>query len=214
MSMSFITGDATYPALGDTVQYADGTMKYNAFFPAIASVGDGSTISFPPYHNVSQDATSGYFKQGTVAGGGDANGWTGQYLPNWAWTSSNPAAGSPSAFQYPYVFFHVSCATCNLTSGNGGSSHVGVANVKNITSVSVTPNPANTTVTINFALATRSQVTVTLTDMLGQVVASQNVASIGNGKAEINTSNLAAGVYFYTVTANGERATGRVVVAH
>ena len=50
--------------------------------------------------------------------------------------------------------------------------------------------------------------------MLGNTVATQNVANIGSGKATINTANLADGVYFYTVTANGERQTGRVAIAH
>jgi len=208
MSMAFITGDATYPAAGDTVQRADGSMKYNEFFPDIVSDGNGTTINFPPYHPINVDATAGYFKQ-EGANSGDADGWTGQFLPNWAWTSSNPSAGSPSAFQYLPTLFHVTCATCALMQTN-----VGVSTVKNITSVTAVPNPANTQVTINFTLVNNSQVTISLTDMLGNTVATQNVANIGSGKATINTANLADGVYFYTVTANGERQTGRVAIAH
>ena len=48
---------------------------------------------------------------------------------------------------------------------------------------------------------------------MGQVVASQN-ATGATGNVEFNTSALPAGIYIYTFNANGERTTGRIVVAH
>jgi len=75
--------------------------------------------------------------------------------------------------------------------------------------VNVYPNPATSTLNITFTSA--ATVNVTLTNLLGQVVASQNAT---NGKVVFNTTELPAGVYVFTLTANGEHTTGRVVIAH
>ncbi len=78
------------------------------------------------------------------------------------------------------------------------------------------PNPSNTNFTVPFTMGRDGKVTVTLTDITGQTVNTQVVNAIGGqaAKAEFNTANLAAGVYMYTVQANGQRTTSRVVVAH
>lgn len=200
-SLGFLSGDPSYVPF-DTVQYADGTMKHGQFMADVVFASDGSSAQFPVYSIA--DQTNGYFKR---EGSGDA-GWGGNYIPNWAW--SNATTGAASGLQYPYINYHVSCATCATL----GTSVVNVANVKNITSVNAVPNPASNVVTINFSLASTSDVTVTVTDMLGNVVATQKANNLNNGKATVNTADYAAGVYMYTVTANGERATGRFVVAH
>jgi hypothetical protein len=59
-------------------------------------------------------------------------------------------------------------------------------------------------------------VIVSLTNMIGQVVATQNMsASAGQETtATFNTSSLASGVYLYTVEANGQRVSNRFSVAH
>jgi hypothetical protein len=91
-----------------------------------------------------------------------------------------------------------------------------VAEVKQgITDVSAYPNPANNMLNIDFSLAQNASVTVSLTNMVGQVVATKNMGNVNSGKAIFSTTELSSGVYFYTVLTNsGERTTGRVVVAH
>ena len=80
--------------------------------------------------------------------------------------------------------------------------------------VTAYPNPANNKVTISYRLTSTADVTVSLTDMLGQIVNEQRINSVSGGKVVINTAGLSQGVYFYTITANGQRNTGRVVVVH
>jgi hypothetical protein len=213
MSVSFVSGDGhfspggLYPAFPahDTVRYSNGTAitgyKYgcwdaNIVFSATAS--GGTTANFPPY-NYPADHTSGYFKKI------GAPSWGGLYLPNWAW--SDALTGGGSALQYPAINFHVVCPACVLT----GSGTLGVKNVLNLDAVTVTPNPANDNLTISFSNGQNATVSVSLTNMLGQVVATQKTT---NGTSVFNTSALSAGVYIYTLEANGERSTGRVVVAH
>jgi hypothetical protein len=90
-----------------------------------------------------------------------------------------------------------------------------VANTnKLINGVNAYPNPANGVLNIPFELNEVANVSVTLTSMIGQVVATQNMGNVDNGVAKFNTSALATGMYIYTVNANGEHFTGRIVVTH
>ncbi|MBL7684062.1 MAG: T9SS type A sorting domain-containing protein [Flavipsychrobacter sp.] len=108
---------------------------------------------------------------------------------------------------YPYFSLYVKCPTCPT---------LGVNNVKNtnITSVSAYPNPANDEVKVKFNLKDAANTTVTIANTVGQVVISKNMGNVNAGEATFSTSNLANGVYFYTVEANGQRTTNRFVVSH
>ncbi|PQJ09789.1 hypothetical protein CJD36_017845 [Flavipsychrobacter stenotrophus] len=191
-SISFKSGDASFVP-GDTLNG-----EYNHYRPLYDFVENtaGNTL-FAPYD--STDLNSGQFK--TLPN--YENGWGDVYVPMYAWTSGSNA----SVLQHNVTAFHVVCASC--------TKMVNVTEVaKTVSNTTAMPNPASTEVKIGFTLSTPSAVTVELTNTVGQVVATQNVANTTNGAATFNTSNLAAGVYFYTVIANGERTTGRVAIAH
>ncbi len=112
--------------------------------------------------------------------------------------------GAAAGFDDPFYAFHVNCTGC---------FNAGVANVSTIASSSAYPNPATSEVYIPFTLSHNANVNVIVTNTLGQVTNTQSFSNVTNGKAAFNTSSFAAGVYFYTVEANGERTTGRFVVA-
>ncbi|MES2704329.1 MAG: T9SS type A sorting domain-containing protein [Bacteroidota bacterium] len=78
------------------------------------------------------------------------------------------------------------------------------------------PNPANNVINVPFTLSTTTAATVSLTNAIGQVVRTQVIdATAGQtAKATFATSDLAAGVYLYTVEAAGQRTTGRVSITH
>jgi Secretion system C-terminal sorting domain len=109
---------------------------------------------------------------------------------------------APLAVHDPWFGFYLRSPVAASTSVNA---------VKSIKSVVAYPNPTSGQLNIGYTLNNNSDVTVTLTNMLGQVVATQTGV---NGKAVFNTTSIADGMYIYTVQANGERATGRVSVAH
>ena len=198
-TVSFKTGDPAW-VLFDTVQRADNSLKYHSFSMNYAISGTTSATAFPPYNP--NDHTAGYWKRAIS----DDNGWIGFYQPNWNWSTASGA----SDLQYPYIWFHVACTSCDTIRNT-----VSVKSVeKNLTTVKAYPNPASNEVTIAFNLVNPSDVTITLTDVVGQVISTQYSKVIANGKALINTSSLPNGVYLYTVDANGERKTGRVSVTH
>lgn len=199
MSITFKSGDATFVP-HDTLfrgsGFAAGIYKYNLFRPLLIYNQSGTAPTFAPYDP--NDNNIGLYK--TLPN--SSNGWGGDYIPMWAWSSTG---GVASSLQHGYVDFHVSCPTCGST---------GISNTaNNIVSVKAMPNPADNKLNVTFDLATASDATVTLTNAVGQVVATQH-ASAKHGAVTFNTAAIPAGVYIYTVTANGQRTNGQVVIAH
>ncbi len=99
---------------------------------------------------------------------------------------------------------HVQCPTCPALNVADFNSNIVLTNAY--------PNPANTEVRVPFSLKNAANVTVTLANTVGQVVKTQNMGNTTKGEAVINVSDLANGVYFYTVNADGQHKTGRIVV--
>lgn len=99
----------------------------------------------------------------------------------------------------------------------GGARGLSVNNVfSNTNAVNAYPNPANTNITITYSLQKAADVNVKLVNTLGQVVKSATSKAGANQTMNTTfaTNDMAAGVYFYTIEANGERVTNRFVVAH
>ena len=106
---------------------------------------------------------------------------------------------------YKAALFTISTST--LSSMLGGTSTqtfvttikdnvVGVKeNSKNAIQLSVFPNPS--TSFVNFTTSSTDAVKVTIADITGRIIAAENIEM---GKAKMNTNNLNAGVYLYSVT--------------
>lgn len=75
------------------------------------------------------------------------------------------------------------------------------------------PNPFNPTTTITFALPRRSQVNMTLYNILGQTVATlvDRQLSAGEYEVTLNGDGLSSGVYFYRIVA-GDFVQGKKLV--
>lgn len=76
------------------------------------------------------------------------------------------------------------------------------------------PNPARTTTSISYELKSNSSVSILLTDVTGKVVMNNSLGKQNAGiqKFELNTSNLGAGMYFYTIVVDGVSATRKMNV--
>lgn len=203
MGISFMTGEST-PAETVVQNFVTNTVTQGIWRPIIAYASDLATPdnALWPYYNVA-DSNMGYFKRMP------AGGWPAVYVPALAWSTSSGTA--PSTLQYPAVSFFVNCATCgNVPPPIPGS----VANTSVAAKISAYPNPSNDELHVQFNLATTKNVTVTLSNVLGQVVSTQEMGNVAAGTAKFNTTTLPAGVYTYSVLANGQRSTGRVAIAH
>jgi len=125
-------------------------------------------------------------------------------------------------YQYHNIQAFITCPTCpSITDAPADKSfhHLGgitaVNNVKNIIgSVVAYPNPANTQLGIPFTLKQSEHVKIYLTNTIGQIVAIQNLGNVVSGRVEFNVSGFNSGIYFYTLEAGAEKATGRIAIVH
>ncbi len=76
------------------------------------------------------------------------------------------------------------------------------------------PNPFNPTTNINYTLKTSGQVTLKVYDMTGREVATlvNTRKNAGEYTATFDASNLASGVYLYSLETNGLRLTNRMTL--
>lgn len=101
--------------------------------------------------------------------------------------------------------FHVT-----TTSGN-----VGLADHELVSIGSVYPNPATGYTNVAFNTKKAANVTVTLTNLVGQEVAFVNAGKLAAGVNEVklDLNNLKAGVYFVSVTVDGVSSTKKLTIA-
>ena len=77
------------------------------------------------------------------------------------------------------------------------------------------PNPASQNTTISFSIADKNNVAVSVYDVLGNLVSTMNQSNEfekGNHSINMNTSNLANGVYYISLTVNGVKETKKLVI--
>jgi hypothetical protein len=88
---------------------------------------------------------------------------------------------------------------------------------KSFSAVKVYPNPAESEIIISFSTLKDNKVNLSIVSTVGQVILQKDLGVVkANDKIAtvVSTSNLANGVYFYTVEADGQKSTGRFVVTH
>jgi hypothetical protein len=89
-----------------------------------------------------------------------------------------------------------------------------VENEKEATLFQNYPNPSNSITTVKYALENQANVTFEVMDVTGKKVISSNEGSrnAGTHSIEINTSELNAGIYFYSIVVNGNMITKKMTI--
>jgi len=126
------------------------------------------------------------------------------------------ATNDPTKFfaQYLLNTVTVSCASCGLVGDDTGTA---INEVSALNNIKAFPNPSNDKINVSFTSKQSATVSVSISNMMGQVIATENMGAIAAGLnkvATFNTASLSSGVYFYTVEANGQRMTSRFTVTH
>jgi len=87
-------------------------------------------------------------------------------------------------------------------------------NSKEVASLSVYPNPVKDIAKVTLTLSQAANVTISVTNLVGQQVMSLNKGNMSAGKQQFNldANNLATGVYFVSATVNGQKFTQKLVV--
>jgi len=120
------------------------------------------------------------------------------------------ATDNPDAGLVNYDIVHLSVPISSVFNGT-----VGVNNAKNdvFNVINNYPNPFNGTTNIGVNFAKSTNATVKVINVTGQEVYSQTFERIpaGLNNLELNLGNIAAGVYFYSIEAEGFKTTGKMI---
>lgn len=189
-TVTFISGDNSIQTW-DTAFLASGDIKHNHWRAWYFTEKTSAFQTYTPGDwNVGLTKYNDYYDR---TGGG----WRGLYIPSYAYTN-------PVWHENPLIDYKLTCATCNPIINS-------IDDLNNVTDIKAYPNPANDNITVAFGMNNAKVATVTISNAVGQVLASEKT---NNGKAVFSTANFSSGIYFYTVEANGKKVTNRFVVAH
>jgi hypothetical protein len=132
-----------------------------------------------------------------------------QFQPQWN------AYGQNASWAGNYLVGHAFSADLFLeTAFHLTSLNVGVTENDLVAISSVYPNPANGSTNVGFNLKQAGNVAVTVTNLLGQTVATVNPGKLaaGSNNVNLNLSNIKAGVYFVNVSVDGTSTTKKLTV--
>jgi len=115
--------------------------------------------------------------------------------------------GSTSSdFPYEYFDFYIHYTTNNVSISESSNNTISVSQNQ--------PNPFNASTTINYNLVKSANVSLDIYNVAGAKVmtVNQGVETAGSHKLQINAESLNAGIYFYTLTADGYSVTKKMIV--
>lgn len=184
ISLAFKPGQSWAP--GDTVQ------NIHYWMPLVAQAADGAQM--PYFYYEYEDRNMSYLMHNEG--------------PNRFGSSINLELANTIDFSYEFLRMgaHVVCNTCWDLGINNSNTTINKFNAY--------PNPAVNELTVSYNLHKTADVTISIANAIGQTVATKSVANTANGNVEFSVADFANGVYFYTVTADGQSFTRRFVVSH
>lgn len=183
---------------GYTYSITDSIFQKNGFY--MFSYEQNGASTDPTFYGIISDGSSdlncSYVLPTDVRYDINAQGWNGYFIPTWAWTT-------PYAHEHHIISFLL-------------TEVVGVNENSNISVYQNYPNPCDNVENIKYSLKSSATVTVTISDIAGKTVFVQSEGEQLQGEHNtiVNTSALADGVYFITLTAGTEKSVSRLVVQH
>jgi len=119
------------------------------------------------------------------------------------------SAGDPLMPVYHKYLSGVEFTNADFTDG------INEAKVNNLSFVSQNrPNPFNEQTQFDINLNKQANVIVEVTNLIGQVISTQNLGDLnsGNHTITINAENYSPGIYFYTVIADNNKITKKMII--
>lgn len=106
-----------------------------------------------------------------------------------------------------WVDYHLNCTSCGTVNVNDVNSNI---------DISAFPNPATSEVSFSLNLQESAKnVTIQLTNTLGQVLKQIDLGAVSANnteKATINVNSLPKGLYIYTINADGQKLSNKLLV--
>ncbi len=164
----------------------------------------GTVINLPLISPLPVNAGESYCVNAAFVGGGGTTGLI---------VGTSGVAEAQTTF-----LFDDSDQTWYYTTSNGMvrmsfDPSLGIDELENPLALGVFPNPASDVATVTFETETSSDVVLTITDLSGKVVYSNDMNSvIGVQNIEINTASFESGVYMVNISSNGNQVTKKLAV--
>ncbi len=130
----------------------------------------------------------------------DSSSWVLQFSNNWRTLRYNRAAKVQLAI-LPQI-------SCRAVAGIHENTTVFNSNI------TVMPNPSSGLVNLVFTLPKQEDVTVKITNPLGQQISSDRLENVTNNVVNIDLNNRADGIYFIEVSNGTERVVKKVIISH
>lgn len=90
---------------------------------------------------------------------------------------------------------------------------VGVENINTLSGLNAYPNPVTSELTVVVNLEKAASLKIEMTNLLGQSTFAMNAnGNAGTNNYKIDVANMQAGIYFYSVTVDGQKTTRKIVV--
>ena len=131
-----------------------------------------------------------------------AGGWNGYFIPSYAYMGGT---SSTYAYEHHLLYYRVNLFPVGMEEYNNGES----------ITTQIYPNPVSGVSTFNYKLEKADNVEIVIADVMGRVVKTmpQGFQSMGVHTVEIDGSNLAEGLYTYTVKTTDAASTRKMSVA-
>ncbi len=134
-----------------------------------------------------------------------------------AWGHHTANISAAYAGQQVYIAFHHNANDMfivnfdNIRVTEGPPAGVSVPNADGLSLNQNSPNPFNNSTDISYSLKQNANITMTVTDVTGQVVNVMNEGNQMSGSHNIrfDGSSLTSGIYFYTLNVNGHNSMTR-----
>lgn len=157
---------------------------------------------------------------GNEIGDGSANGsalitasaGTAPYTYSWSNGVSLNNAFDLTAGTYTVVVTDANGCTETIDAVVVTNYLIGTENIKGLTNLVLSPNPAKDYAQLNISFENSVDLTVALIDVTGRVLETRHAGNTANEQMRFDVNNLAEGVYFLKITANGESIAKRFVV--
>jgi hypothetical protein len=127
-------------------------------------------------------------------------------------------SGDPAAAQNHYLITDINIDESQFTVPVPASDPLPmIVDQKSINSLNVSqnfPNPVKGSTSVKITLAEAANVSVEITNMVGQSVSVVNNGRLASGthNIKLNVTDLTSGIYFYTVTAGTQKLTKKMIV--
>jgi hypothetical protein len=237
------TTDVNNPQIGEynrpqaSRTYTNGNKLFFSWFDTDTTSGLNPAASgnvAPDFWSIGYDITTNLWTapknftagSGTIADGDVRQGMVSYYVFDSAGTYTVPAAfvsfanNDPGKTGVPEQLYYIDKA--NFTDADFSVTNSGIPMVlgikeyqnKNLSVSQNYPNPFSSLTNIDVTLQKSTDLTVEVTNLLGQTVYSQQSKSLNAGTHTytIDGANLGAGIYFYTIRTNETSVTQKMMV--